>query len=77
LEKQFPTTYWFGTITHYVVKGELLDHILGEPTEGTVVNLNQTHKIKWWYVESKKLYQRYKNHSMDSVKSALNKEGYK
>ncbi|EPY14883.1 Rhs family protein [Paenibacillus alvei A6-6i-x] len=60
-----------GTMTHYVVKGELLNHLLGEPSVGSMVYSPQIHKIKWWYPDWYNLYQRKQNHSMDSVKESL------
>ncbi|MNP06257.1 hypothetical protein D3C76_982320 [compost metagenome] len=63
-------------MTHYVVKGEILNHIFTAPSIGKTVYLPQQHKIKWWHNGWYVNNQRIKNHSMDSVINALKEGGY-
>lgn len=63
-------------MTHYVVKGEMLNQLLGEPSVGSMMYLPQVHKIKWWYWEWYNDYQRIINHSIDSVIESLKGAGY-
>ncbi|MNW39517.1 hypothetical protein D3C74_166070 [compost metagenome] len=64
------------TMTHYVVKGEILNYIFTAPSIGKTVYLPQQHKIKWWHASLYVTNQRIKNHSMKSVINALEEAGY-
>ncbi|MBJ6362780.1 RHS repeat domain-containing protein, partial [Paenibacillus sp. GCM10012307] len=75
LHKEAPN--YTGTMTHYVVKNEFLHSLVGNPPFGTVVYLPTQHKLKKWYNVVYNMEQRIKNHSMESVKSALKEKGYR
>jgi hypothetical protein len=69
------------TMTHYVVKGEILNHIFSAPSIGETVYLPQQYKIKWWWYTyvwgaAKIEEARINNHGMDSVIDALKEDGY-
>ncbi len=81
-----------GNLKNYVVTGEVLNGLLGEVSTGTTVYLpqqvffdNNNVRTETWYNKPAVIYDTKKeqvrvaveNHSMDSVKRALKKKGYK
>ncbi len=63
-----------GTMTHYVVEGEILNNKFGNPSMGTTVKLPTQVPIQAWTWDA--WGQRTDNHHMWAVKAALKEAGY-
>ena len=63
-----------GTMTHYVVEGEILNDKFGNPSMGTTVKLPTQVAIEPWTFAA--WGQRTDNHHMWAVKAALKEAGY-
>lgn len=63
-----------GTMTHYIVEGEILNHLFGNPSTGTTVKLRTQVPIESGSVNA--WGQRIDNHHMWAVKEALKEAGY-
>lgn len=67
-----------GYLRNFVVKNEILNTVMGEPSVGQMVYLPQYYKYSWWQkaVDFWQLKVDVQNHKMVAVKGALAKAGY-
>ena len=61
-------------MTHYIVRGEILNDKFGVPGVGRPIYLDTEYPIEPWTIQAWE--QRIENHHMKAVKSALRKKGY-
>ncbi|WRS28607.1 RHS repeat-associated core domain-containing protein [Oscillospiraceae bacterium MB08-C2-2] len=65
------------SMTNYIVKDEILHQSVGSPSIGATVYLPSPYRIHWWDRPKRRISTLTKNHHMEAVRKALQKEGYK